>query len=136
MKKHFPSSLLRPMAVCAVFLVLSAGGGTINYAYDPAGRMISAAYNASASVSYSYDPSGNLLIASGPAPGLILSPVAAGQFTLSWPVSPGGFTLQKTGTLGPAAAWTAVNTTPAQVGNMLVVTIPIGSGAVFYRLLH
>ena len=49
---------------CALVLTLAgyrSNASTVNYSYDPAGRLTSASYNSDTSINYSYDANGNLL---------------------------------------------------------------------------
>ncbi len=57
------------VALLAGLFCLAAMGGTIEYTYDEAGRLIKADYGDGKSITYTYDNNGNLLeriIAAGP----------------------------------------------------------------------
>jgi YD repeat-containing protein len=127
-----------PLPKCTGFLLLAALGhalaSTVSYTYDPAGRLITADYGGGKSASYAYDNAGNLLQSSTPAPGLIIGPLVSGQFTLSWPATPGGFVLQSAGSIGPSAVWNNVGLTPVLTGNLYSVILTPATPATFYRL--
>jgi M6 family metalloprotease-like protein len=53
---------------------------------------------------------------------------------LHWPAAFVCFDLQQTSQLGPLAVWSSVGVAPQVIGDEHVVTLPIGSGARFYRL--
>jgi hypothetical protein len=55
---------------------------------------------------------------------------------ISWPASATGFSLEMTPQLGAAAAWSAVTNSIVPSGGQNTVTIPIGKGDVFYRLMQ
>jgi hypothetical protein len=112
-----------------------AQGGTIQYTYDRAGRLLLADYGNDRTASYAYDRAGNLLAAGAPTPGLAFGPGAGGGLTLSWPATPAGFGLQSAPALDGGLSWNALSVTPTQVDNLLSVTIPLNQGASqFYRL--
>jgi hypothetical protein len=56
------------------------------------------------------------------------------NITITWPASATGFTLQSTPVLGPGATWTTAGTGTAN-GSNLEVTLPIGTGNAFFRLM-
>jgi len=120
------------MAGTVVTLVVSAS--TINYTYDPAGRIISADLGAGKSISYAYDSAGNLIQSSQPAPGLVVGAIVNSQVTISWPAAPGGFVLESSFALGAGALWTDAGITPVPNGNQLTVTISLTGPTKFYRL--
>ncbi len=63
--------------------------------------------------------------------------IALGENTadLSWPASATGYVLEATGSLGPAAAWQPIDTTPVQDGSQQRVSVPLQeTGARFFRL--
>ena len=128
--------LLLGLALLAGPTTRLASGGSVNYSYDSAGRLILADYGSHHTTSYVYDPSGNLLLASAPAPAIVVGSLAGGQLTLSWPAQPSGFVLQTASALGPGTSWSTVPTTPTQTGNLLTVNITVGSTTAFYRLQH
>jgi hypothetical protein len=112
-----------------------AQGGTIQYAYDRAGRLLLADYGNDRTASYAYDRAGNLLASGAPVPGLAFEPLAGGGLTLSWPATPAGFGLQSAPALDGGLSWSAVPVTPTRVDNLLSVTIPLNQGeSQFYRL--
>jgi alpha-tubulin suppressor-like RCC1 family protein len=53
---------------------------------------------------------------------------------LTWPSSATGYVLQSTVSLTPPVSWTAVTNVPAISNLQYIVTIPISSGSLFYRL--
>ena len=106
----------------------------MSYTYDPAGRLVAVDYGANKTTSYAYDPAGNLLQTTAPSPGFAFSPVVNHQLTLAWPANPGGFTLEASATLGPAAPWTVVAPAPTLVGNQYTGTVNALSGFKFFRL--
>jgi hypothetical protein len=59
---------------------------------------------------------------------------ASGNVFLSWPATEATFQLQSTVSLAPAS-WAAVSTSPVQNGNMLTVTLPVGAGTQYFRLI-
>jgi hypothetical protein len=65
--------------------------------------------------------------------GLTIRLLAAGV-ELSWPATAGGYYLESTEQLPPAAHWQSVSTPPVQVGDHLTVTLPVSAGSRFYRL--
>jgi YD repeat-containing protein len=118
----------------AVPIARLASGGSINFTYDAAGRLLLANYGAAHSASYAYDNSGNLLLSSFPAPAILPGPVVGGQLILSWPAPAAGFTLQQSANLGPTASWSNVTAKTTQVGNLITVSVPVGPATQFYRL--
>jgi hypothetical protein len=60
--------------------------------------------------------------------------VSGTNIVLSWPSSATGYVLQSSTKIGPGAAWTPVTTAPTSSNGVNTVTIPIGSGAQFFRL--
>jgi hypothetical protein len=60
--------------------------------------------------------------------------VTNGNATLAWPSTATGFHLQSSATLAPAA-WTNVTNAPAPTGDLLSVTLPLGAGSQFFRLM-
>jgi hypothetical protein len=60
--------------------------------------------------------------------------VSGTNIVLSWPVAD-GFVLQTSAQLGTAASWTVVNATPVVANGQNTVTLPIGTGTAFYRLM-
>jgi len=126
------------VVVLAFITVMRGSGSTQNFTYDEAGRLVSANYNAATNLSYAYDPAGNLLLASAPRPAIIATPQPSRQVTLSWPALPAGYVLQSSPALGQGESWSNVNLSqqPAQIGNLMVVTLTIGPEALFFRLRH
>ncbi len=136
-KRQYLSYLLSG-AMLAGALARCAWGGTATYAYDSAGRLTSGSYGVNTNISYAYDAAGNLLLASAPTPAILAAPQNGRQLTLYWPALPAGFVLQTSAALGPGASWSDVvfSQQPVQVGNLMVVTLSIGSQTAFYRLRH
>jgi YD repeat-containing protein len=133
--KHRPTSHFSRLLLIALSLrALTSDAGTINYTYDPAGRLIGVDYGTNRTVSLAYDNAGNLLQSSQPSPGLQIGAVVGNQFTLAWPAAPAGFTLEASPTVGPGANWTNVNLTATLNGNLLTVTVPVSGVTQFYRL--
>jgi hypothetical protein len=62
------------------------------------------------------------------------SSVSAGNIVLSWPAVQGTFQLQATSDLA-TGTWTAVSTAPVQNGSTLTVTVPVGGGTQYFRLV-
>jgi hypothetical protein len=60
--------------------------------------------------------------------------LAQQNLVLSWPAEPSGFQLQASPNLS-SSQWTNVTTTPIPQGNTLTVTLPIGPGTQFFRLI-
>jgi YD repeat-containing protein len=126
--------------LCALFATVlllwspETHASTIAYTYDPAGRLIAADYGNGKSTSYAYDNAGNLLQSSQPSPGLVIGPIVSGQFTLAWVSAPGGFVLESTTALGPGAVWSLVTAPTNQIGDRIVVTLPVQPSNTFYRL--
>jgi hypothetical protein len=54
---------------------------------------------------------------------------------ISWPASATGFNLQNSPQVGTGAAWTAVTTPPNTANGVSTVTLPVGSGTLFFRLI-
>jgi hypothetical protein len=69
----------------------------------------------------------------GVGPKLTVSTSGA-NLIIAWPTSATGFSLKTSPTLGTGANWTTVSTPPVVVGDKNQVTVPIGTGAAFYRL--
>jgi hypothetical protein len=67
-----------------------------------------------------------------PRPPLSIS-IGAGIIVLSWPAAQATFKLQGTSNLA-AASWSNVSALPAQNGNVLTVTLPLGNGTQYFRL--
>jgi hypothetical protein len=69
---------------------------------------------------------------------LVRPPVSITQtqqsLTLTWPAEPSGFQLQASPTLS-SSQWTDVSVPPVPQGTNLTVTLPIGPGTQFFRLL-
>jgi len=59
----------------------------------------------------------------------------AGNLEIRWPSSQTGFTLQSSSTIGTGATWTTVGAAQTPDGSDIKVTVPIGSGSAFYRLI-
>jgi len=131
--EHF-GKIMVVIAALAWFCVWPVSSSTLSFTYDPAGRLVSAVYGTNRSTSYAYDNAGNLLQSAAPSPAIIIGPIMGGQLTLSWPASPGGFTLQSATTISPGANWADTGLTPTQAGDLLVVIVPLGPGTTFYRL--
>jgi YD repeat-containing protein len=124
-------------AVCLALLLISwaaVDAGTISYTYDPAGRLVAADYGGGKTTSYAYDSSGNLLQTSEPSPGLLMGQIVNGQLSITWPSAPGGFTLEFTTILGPAAVWQPVGAMISQTDNLSSVTVSAGPATTYYRL--
>ncbi len=68
-----------------------------------------------------------------PPPQLSISS-GAGNVVLSWPEVQAAYQLQSTPSLAPSA-WTSVTNLPVQNGSAQTVTLPVGSGTRFFRLL-
>ncbi len=58
----------------------------------------------------------------------------SGNVLLSWPATQATFQLQSTASLTPAS-WAAVSTQPVQNGGTLTVTLPVGAGTQYFRLI-
>ena len=56
------------------------------------------------------------------------------NLSLTWPAQPAGFQLQASPNLS-STQWTNVPVTPVSQGNSLTVTLPIGPGTKFFRLI-
>ena len=57
------------------------------------------------------------------------------SIAVSWPQYQAGYLLEKSGALGSASVWSLVtNSPPATVGSQLVVSIPVGTSNIFFRL--
>jgi hypothetical protein len=59
---------------------------------------------------------------------------SSGNLTFSWPAAQASFQLQSTTNL-LSPSWTNVSTSPVQSGATLTVTLPIGTGTEFFRLV-
>jgi len=118
----------------ALLLARPALSSTVNYTYDGAGRLISAHYSAATNLAYAYDNAGNLLLSSAPAPAILIGSVSAGEVTLSWAALPAGYILQRATALSQPTDWVDVPVTTANIGPLIVATVPAGPGAAFYRL--
>jgi YD repeat-containing protein len=128
--------LVLPALALAGVMALSGVAGTINYTYDPAGRLTSASFAADTNISYAYDPAGNLLAESEPAPGIILAAVTGKQLTFWWAAAPAGYGLQSSPALGPGEDWQDITAPkPLQTGNLLTLTVTVGPDNTFYRLV-
>jgi hypothetical protein len=68
-----------------------------------------------------------------PKPQLSLSS-SQGNIALSWPAAQATFQLQSSTNLAPAS-WANVSATPVQSGATLTVTLPVGAGTQYYRLI-
>lgn len=68
-----------------------------------------------------------------PPPQLSISS-SAGSVTLTWPSAQAAYQLQSTASLAPSS-WTSVTNLPVQNGSAQTVTLPVGSGTRFFRLL-
>ena len=68
-----------------------------------------------------------------PPPQLSISS-GSGNIVLSWPAAQAAYQLQFTAGLAPSS-WTSVTNLPVQNGNAMTVTLPVGSGTRFFRLL-
>ena len=68
-----------------------------------------------------------------PPPQLSISS-SAGNVVLSWPAAQAAYQLQSTASLAPSS-WASVTNLPVQNGSALTVTLPVGSGTRFFRLL-
>ena len=68
-----------------------------------------------------------------PQPQLSISSSST-NVVLSWPAAQSAFQLQFTANLAPAS-WTNVTNALVQSGSRLTVTLPIGSGKQFFRLI-
>jgi hypothetical protein len=68
-----------------------------------------------------------------PKPPLSVSS-SARNISFSWPAVQATFQLQSTSSLAPAS-WANVSTTPVQNGATLTVSLPIGTGTLFFRLI-
>ncbi|MGD0745072.1 MAG: S8 family serine peptidase [Verrucomicrobiota bacterium] len=55
---------------------------------------------------------------------------------ISWPVAPTGFQLQSATSLAPPVSWTSVTNAVSIANNQNVVTLPVGSGSQFFRLIR
>jgi hypothetical protein len=62
------------------------------------------------------------------------SSASAGNIVLSWPAVQATFQVQSTSDLA-TGTWTAVSTPPVQNGSTLTVTVPIGGGTQYFRLV-
>jgi alpha-tubulin suppressor-like RCC1 family protein len=70
-----------------------------------------------------------------PPPPTITSIVVSGpDVVVSWPTNQGGFQLQGSPVLGPSASWSAVSPGAVIVSNQYLVTTPISSSNMFFRL--
>jgi len=61
---------------------------------------------------------------------------SGGNVVLSWPVGVGGYQLESNTAINSPATWTIVPTPAVIVGSQNTVTVPIGSGPAFYRLVN
>ena len=68
-----------------------------------------------------------------PPPQLSISS-SAGNVVLSWPAAQAAYQLQSTASLAPSS-WTSVTNLPVQNGSAQTVTLPVGSGTRFFRLI-
>jgi len=59
---------------------------------------------------------------------------SSGNVILSWPAVQSTFQLQSTAKLAPAS-WAGVTNSPVQNGSTLTVTLPVGAGTQFFRLI-
>ena len=94
----------------AVLLLAGAAmsyASSVAYTYDPAGRLVTADYGANRTASYAYDNAGNLLQTATPTPGLTIK-LSGNLLILSWPISPAGFGLFSSSSLGAGAPWSSV----------------------------
>jgi hypothetical protein len=73
----------------------------------------------------------------GPTPSLpqLQLQAAGGNVLLGWTTNSAGFTLQQNTDLS-GGQWTAVTNAPVTNGAFKQVTLPLGSGAKFFRLVH
>jgi len=68
------------------------------------------------------------------APGLGIAG-SGGSVVISWPVAPGGFSLEETHNLSAGSIWTAVPGSPSVVGGLNIITNTPTPAATFYRLI-
>lgn len=59
---------------------------------------------------------------------------AAGKIVVSWPAVPGGFVLESSAALGPAASWTALTNGIVDAADRRYLTNDAGAAPLFYRL--
>ncbi len=59
---------------------------------------------------------------------------SAGNVALNWPAAQAAYQLQSTASLAPSS-WSNVTNLPAQNGSAQTVTLPVGSGTRFFRLI-
>lgn len=55
---------------------------------------------------------------------------------IAWPVAPTGFQLQSATSLAPPVSWTSVTNTVSITNSQNAVTVPIGAGSQFFRLIR
>lgn len=92
--------------ICVVAAVPLACAATVNYTYDSAGRVISAAYPNGQTISYTYDAAGNLLtrlVTTGSAPGGVIASVATAFAPASSGIAQNTWTVIKGINLVPAS---------------------------------
>jgi hypothetical protein len=68
------------------------------------------------------------------SPALSMTALGGSQVALTWPTNAPGFVLKETADLTPAVIWTAVTNAPVISNGLQVVTLPLASGARFFRL--
>jgi hypothetical protein len=77
---------------------------------------------------------GNGTITINPAPPLRIAQ-SGGNATIAWPSWATGYRVQESaGGLPPATIWLDVSGTPSVTNGEYVITVPLGTGASFYRL--
>lgn len=74
------------------------------------------------------------LVSDQATPGRLTAIQQGGQIRISWPAAASG-TLEFTPSLSPVG-WTSVGVTPTPEGDRLSVTLPVGGGSRFYRLVQ
>jgi len=58
-----------------------------------------------------------------------------GDAVISWPMAPTGYQLQSTTSLDPPISWASVTNAVSAANNQNSVTLPVGSGSQFFRLI-
>ena len=58
------------------------------------------------------------------------------QVVISWPVAPTGFQLQSAGSLNPPVSWATVTNPVTITTNQDLVSLPVGGGSQFFRLVR
>jgi len=69
-----------------------------------------------------------------PVPSPQITPVAGGQFQISWPAAAVGYVLKKATNLTPPVVWSQFSDTVTSTNGQNVVTITNTGSTTFYRL--